>query len=35
MRTHYPAWDIRKSLDAIFAEIAESWMTRLATPALP
>jgi len=35
MRTHYPAWDIRKNLDAIFAEIADSWMARLAAPALP
>jgi CDP-paratose 2-epimerase len=34
MRAHYPAWDIRKSLDAIFEEIAESWMTRLPSPAL-
>jgi len=34
MRTHYPAWDIRKSLDAIFEEIAQSWMTRLPSPAL-
>jgi len=35
MRAHYPAWDIRKSLDAIFEEIAQSWMTRLPSPALP
>jgi len=34
MRAHYPAWDIRKSLDAIFEEIAQSWMTRLPSPAL-
>ena len=30
MRSHYPAWDITKSLDCIFQEIAESWMARLA-----
>jgi CDP-paratose 2-epimerase len=34
MRSHYPAWDIRKSLDAIFEEIAQSWMTRLAASGL-
>jgi CDP-paratose 2-epimerase len=34
MRAHYPAWDLRKSLDAIFAEITESWTARLASPAL-
>jgi hypothetical protein len=31
MRQHYPAWDIAKSLDDIFGEIARSWMSRLAT----
>lgn len=30
MRAHYPAWDITKSLDTIFAEIAESWYARQA-----
>lgn len=29
MRAHYPAWDIAKTLDDIFQEIAGSWMTRL------
>jgi CDP-paratose 2-epimerase len=31
MRAHYPAWDITKTLDHIFEEIAESWMARLST----
>jgi CDP-paratose 2-epimerase len=31
MQAHYPAWGISKSLDAIFGEISQSWMTRLAT----
>jgi CDP-paratose 2-epimerase len=30
MKEHYPAWDITKPLDSIFAEIAESWSHRLA-----
>ena len=30
MKSHYPAWDISKSLNAIFEEIAESWGKRLA-----
>jgi len=29
MRSHYPAWDITKSLKTIFEEIAASWMARL------
>jgi len=29
MKAHYPRWTITKSLDQIFHEIAESWMTRL------
>jgi CDP-paratose 2-epimerase len=29
MRGDYPAWDITKSLDRIFEEIAKSWMVRL------
>ena len=29
MRSHYPAWDITKSLKDIFSEIAASWSTRL------
>jgi len=28
MRSHYPAWDISKSLPQIFEEIAVSWMDR-------
>jgi len=32
MRAHYPAWDIRKNLQTVFEEIAESWMARLASP---
>jgi CDP-paratose 2-epimerase len=31
MKAHYPAWDITKPLGTIFEEIAQSWMTRLAT----
>ena len=34
MRSHYPAWDITKSLDAIFDEIASSWTSRLAKRAV-
>jgi CDP-paratose 2-epimerase len=34
MRAHYPAWDLRKNLQTVFEEIAESWMARLATPTL-
>jgi CDP-paratose 2-epimerase len=34
MRAHYPAWDITKSLDNIFDEIAVSWMQRLAKKAV-
>jgi CDP-paratose 2-epimerase len=30
MKAHYPAWDITKTLDQIFDEIAASWMERLA-----
>jgi CDP-paratose 2-epimerase len=29
MQAHYPAWHISKPLDAIFSEIAGSWMERL------
>ena len=29
MRSHYPAWDITKSLKTIFQEIAASWTARL------
>ena len=29
MRTHYPDWDITKSLDNIFEEIVISWQMRL------
>lgn len=29
MKTHFPGWDITKSLDAIFYEIYESWKNRL------
>jgi CDP-paratose 2-epimerase len=30
MQAHYPEWSITKTLDRIFEEIAESWMTRSA-----
>jgi CDP-paratose 2-epimerase len=30
MKTHYPSWDITKSLDDIFREIHESWRQRQA-----
>jgi CDP-paratose 2-epimerase len=33
LRAHYPGWSFTKSLDAIFEEIAESWMTRLGAAA--
>ena len=33
MRAHYPSWDITKSRDAIFSEIAVSWNERLARKA--
>jgi CDP-paratose 2-epimerase len=29
MRAHYPAWDITRSLDAIFQEVVGSWTQRL------
>lgn len=29
MKTHYPNWDITKSLNDTFCEIVESWQTRL------
>jgi CDP-paratose 2-epimerase len=29
MRRHYPNWDVTKSLDDIFDEIADSWLARL------
>ena len=35
MVRHYPHWDLTKSLDAIFQEIAESWMRRLPDKATP
>ncbi len=28
MKAHYPNWDITKSLQTVFEEIVESWMTR-------
>jgi CDP-paratose 2-epimerase len=34
MRAQYPAWDITKSLDNIFDEIAARWMERLAKKAV-
>jgi CDP-paratose 2-epimerase len=34
MRTHYPEWDITKSLDDIFAEIYRSWKERLSAEAV-
>jgi CDP-paratose 2-epimerase len=33
MRAHYPAWDITKSLDRIFEEIASGWSARLSPAA--
>ena len=30
MQAHYPAWAITRTLDDIFAEIAQSWTARLA-----
>jgi CDP-paratose 2-epimerase len=33
MKAHYPAWEISKSLDAIFSELAASWTLRLGTKA--
>jgi CDP-paratose 2-epimerase len=30
MKSHYPAWDITRGLDAIFKEIGAAWMERLA-----
>jgi CDP-paratose 2-epimerase len=29
MKAHYPSWDISKSLDDIFDEIADAWLARL------
>jgi CDP-paratose 2-epimerase len=29
MRSHYPGWDIEKTIDDIFVEIYEQWMSRL------
>jgi CDP-paratose 2-epimerase len=31
LRTHYPKWQITKSLDDIFTEIASAWEERAAT----
>ena len=28
-RSHYPSWDLTKSLDAIFEEIIDAWYARL------
>ena len=28
MRSHYPSWDLTKSLDDIFSEIVQAWKTR-------
>jgi CDP-paratose 2-epimerase len=28
MRSHYPSWDLTKSLDAIFSEIVQAWKAR-------
>ncbi len=30
MKAHYPSWEITKTLKETFAEIAESWSSRLA-----
>ena len=29
MKSHYPEWDITKSLDDVFCEIYEAWNIRL------
>ena len=29
-KSHYPKWEISKSLDDIFREISEAWKARLA-----
>jgi hypothetical protein len=29
MRSHYPSWDLTKSLDDIFSEIVQAWKPRL------
>jgi CDP-paratose 2-epimerase len=34
LRAHYPAWDLTKTLDDIFGEIAASWTARLETNAM-
>lgn len=31
MKSHYPAWNVRRSLEAIIGEIATGWTERLAT----
>ena len=28
MKSHYPAWDLTKSLDDVFREIAQNWLER-------
>jgi CDP-paratose 2-epimerase len=33
MKAHYPGWNIGKPLDAIFREVAGSWMERLSQQA--
>jgi CDP-paratose 2-epimerase len=33
MREHYPRWQITRSLDHIFAELAEAWVDRTTRPA--
>jgi CDP-paratose 2-epimerase len=32
MKSHYPGWDVRHSLENIFTEIVRAWETRLASP---
>jgi CDP-paratose 2-epimerase len=32
MKAHYPSWDLTRSLNNIFREIFDSWVTRLDTP---
>ena len=34
LRKHYPAWDLTKTLDDIFGEIAASWSARLQTTSI-
>jgi CDP-paratose 2-epimerase len=33
MKAHYPAWEITRSLQSVFEEVAQSWVTRLSVAA--